>query len=297
MYDLIILGGGPAGLNAALYAARSSLKVMLMSRILGGAIAEAHKVENWLGTKSISGMELVKSFVEHVKNYSIEIKEEEIKGVRKKDGYFEVNGTYQAKKIIIALGTERRKLNVEGEAGFLGKGVSYCATCDGALFGGKVVGVVGGANSAADAALALADIAQKVYVIYRGESLRAEPQRVEMIKKNKKIEVICCANVKEIKGDKMMASVLLDTGREIAMDGLFVEIGAVPASTIAKEIGVALSEDGHIKVNERQETNIKGIFAAGDITNSSNRFKQVITAAAEGAIAAKSAYEDIKSES
>lgn len=296
MYDIIILGGGPAGLNAALYAARSNLKVLLISKILGGAIAEAHKVENWLGTKSISGMELVNSFVEHVKNYKVDIKEEDIKGVRKKDSYFEVNGVYKTKKIIIALGTERRKLNVEGEAGFLGKGVSYCATCDGAFFKNKIVGVVGGANSAADAALALADIAKKVYVIYRGESLRAEPKRVELISKNKKIEVMCCVNIKEIKGEKMMKSILLDNGKEIAMDGLFVEIGSVPATTIAKELGVELSADGCIKVDERQSTNIKGVYAAGDITCSSNRFKQVITAASEGAIAARSAYEEIKEE-
>ena len=296
MYDLIVLGGGPAGLNAALYAARSNLKVMLMSRILGGAIAEAHKVENWLGTKSISGMDLVNNFIEHVKSYNVEIKEEEIKGIRKKNSYFEVNGNYQAKKVIIALGTERRKLDVEGEHKFLGKGVSYCATCDGAFFKDKVAGVVGGANSAADAALLLADIAKKVYVIYRGKSLRAEPKRVEIIGKNKKIEIIYNANVKEIKGEKMMKSALLDNGREIQMDGLFVEIGAVPAATIAKEIGAELCEDGHIKVDQRQSTNIKGIFAAGDITSNSNRFKQVITAAAEGAIAARSAYEEMKEE-
>jgi thioredoxin reductase (NADPH) len=296
MYDLIILGGGPAGLNAALYAARSNLKVILISKIVGGAIAEAHKVENWLGTKSISGMELVNNFIEHVKSYNVEIKEEDIKGIRKKNDFFEVNGAYQAKKIIIALGTERRKLDVDGEDKFLGKGVSYCATCDGAFFKNKIVGVVGGANSAADAALSLADIAKKVYVIYRGENLRAEPKRVEMINKNKKIEVICCVNVKEIKGDKMMKSVLLDNGKEIAMDGLFVEIGSVPATTMAKEIGVELSADGCIKVDERNSTNIKGVYAAGDITCSSNRFKQVITAASEGAIAAKSVYEEIKEE-
>jgi thioredoxin reductase (NADPH) len=296
MYDIIILGGGPAGLNAALYAARSNLKVLIISRIVGGAIAEAHKVENWLGTKSISGMELVNNFIEHVKSYGVEIKEEEVKGIRKKDDFFEVNGKYQARKIIISLGTERRKLNAEGEDKFLGKGVSYCATCDGAFFKNKVVGVVGGANSAADAALSLADIAKKVYVIYRGESLRAEPKRVEMINNNGKIEVIFSANVREIKGGSMMNAVMLDNGKEIAMDGLFIEIGSVPATTMAKEIGVELCDDGCIKVDERQSANIKGIFAAGDITNNSNGFRQVITAAAEGAVAARSAYGEIKEE-
>jgi thioredoxin reductase (NADPH) len=296
MHDVIILGGGPAGLNAALYAARSNLKVLIISRIVGGAIAEAHKVENWLGTKSISGMELVNNFIEHVKSYGVEIKEEEVKGIRKKDDFFEVNGKYQARKIIISLGTERRKLNAEGEDKFLGKGVSYCATCDGAFFKNKVVGVVGGANSAADAALSLADIAKKVYVIYRGESLRAEPKRVEMINNNGKIEVIFSANVREIKGGSMMNAVMLDNGKEIAMDGLFIEIGSVPATTMAKEIGVELCDDGCIKVDERQSANIKGIFAAGDITNNSNGFRQVITAAAEGAVAARSAYGEIKEE-
>lgn len=297
MYDAIILGGGPAGLSAGVYAARSNLKVLLIAKLIGGTITEAHKVENWLGTKSITGMELGQKFREHAEAQGVEMKEEEIKGVRKKDSYFEVNGKYQAKKIIIALGTERRKLGVSGEEKFLGKGVSYCATCDGAFFRDRTVGVVGGSNAAADAALSLADIAKKVYIIYRGNELRAEPKRIEIIKKNNKIECIYNANIKEMKGDMMLKSVMLDNGDELELDGLFIEIGSVPATTIAKELGVELCDDGCIKVDEKQETNVKGIFAAGDITSNSNRFRQVITAAAEGAIAGRSVYEEIKEES
>jgi len=296
MYDIIILGGGPAGLNAALYAARSNLKTLVISKIAGGTIMEAYKVENWLGTKSITGMELAEKFVEHAKAQGAEIIEEEIKGARKKEGYFEVNGKYQAKKIILALGTERRKLGVSGEEKFLGRGLSYCATCDGAFFRDRIAGVVGGANAAADAALMLADIAKKVYIIYRGDALRAEPARVKMIENNKKIECVFNANIKEMKGEKMLKSVLLDNGKEIVLDGIFVEIGSVPSTIIAKELGVKLCDDGCIKVDEKQATNIKGVFAAGDITSNSNRFRQVITAAAEGALAARSAYIEIKEE-
>lgn len=294
MYDIIILGGGPAGLNAALYAVRSNLKVLIISNLIGGAIGEAHNVENWLGTKSITGMELVNNFREHAEEQGVEIKQEEVKGVRANDSGFVINGDYECKKVIIALGTERRKLAVDDEENFLGKGVSYCATCDGAFFRDKIVGVVGGANAAADAALLLADIASKVYIIYRKDKLRAEAKRVSAIEKNEKIECLYGVNVKEMKGEAMLKSVVLDDGKELELDGLFVEIGSVPAVTLAKELGVELCENGCIKVDSSQRTNVKGIYAAGDITNGSDGFRQVITAAAEGAIAAKSVFKDIK---
>lgn len=296
MYDLIISGGGPAGLSAATYAARYMLKTLVIAKEYGGMINYAHKVENYPGYKSISGMELTMKMKEQVQDLGVEIKEENIEGVRKKDDYFEVNGKYKAKKIIIALGTERRKLRVDGEEKYLGKGVSYCATCDAVFFRDKTAGVVGGANAAADAALLLADIAEKVYIIYRKDKLRCEPKRSELIEKNKKIEVIYSANVKEIKGEKMMKSVVLDNGKELELDGLFIEIGSTPSTAIAKELGVELDDQGYIKADQAQATNLEGAYAAGDITTNSNGFRQVVTAAAEGAIAAESVYEELKKE-
>lgn len=296
MYDLIILGGGPAGLSAAIYAARYMLNTLVIAKEYGGMINYAHKVENYPGYKSISGMELCAKMKEQVEGFGVETKEEDIKGVRKKDDYFEVNGEYKAKKIIVALGTERRKLRVDGEDKYLGKGVSYCATCDSIFFRDKIVGVVGGANAAADAALLLADIAKNVYVIYRKDKLRCEPKRSELIEKNENIDVIYSANVKEIKGENMLKSIVLDNGKELELDGLFIEIGSTPSTAIVKELGVGLSEDGCIKVDQRQATNLKGAYAAGDITTNSNNFRQVVTATAEGAIAAWSVYEELKKE-
>ena len=201
---------------------------------------------------------------------------------------------YECKTLIITTGMEKRKLGIPGEKEFLGKGVSYCGTCDGPLFKDKIVGVVGGSDAAGVEALLLTEYAKKVYIIYRREQLRAEPVTFEQIKKNKKIEIIYKSNVTEIKGKQFVESVILDNGRELKLDGLFIEIGGIPTSYLVKDIGVKLTEDGHVIVDETQETNVDYIFAAGDITNASNKFKQIITAASEGCLAALSAYKHVR---
>jgi thioredoxin reductase (NADPH) len=183
---------------------------------------------------------------------------------------------------------------VKGENEFLGKGISYCATCDAAFFRKKKVAVVGGGNSAAMAAILLTEFAEKVSVIYRGEKLRADPAVAEKVYSNPKIEVLHKANIVEIKGEKFVNSVVLDNGSSLELNGVFIEVGSVPSTALAKILGVNLDEQGYIQVDKAQKTNVEGVFAAGDITTNSNNLRQVITAAAEGAIAAESAYKFLK---
>jgi len=293
-HDLIIIGTGPAGLTAGVYASRYLLKTLIIGKLPGGMISEAHKVCNFPSYKAISGMELTKKIIEQVKDLGVEIKQEAVEEI-KKNKVFEIktnNSIYKAKKIILAIGTEKRKLNVPREKEFLGKGVSYCATCDAGFFENKTVAVIGGSNAALTAALLLSEYAKKVYIIYRKESFfRAEPAWIKKVEKNKKIELIFNTNIKEIYGENFVEGVRLDTKKDLKVDGVFIEIGSIPDKKFSKQLGLK-TEKGYLMVNKKQETNIKGVFAAGDITN--NPLKQVVTACGEGAIAATTAYEEIK---
>ncbi len=298
MYDLIIIGAGPAGLSAAIYAARYKLKVLVLCKELGGLIVDAWKVENYPGFKEISGLELMNKFKEQAEALGVKTEQGDVHSVSKKSRGFVVkdlrNKSYEAKAVILALGTKKRSLNVEGEEKFLGKGVSYCAVCDAPLFKDKVVGVVGGSNSCCMSSLLLAEYAKKVYVIYRKEKLRGDPLIVEKINKNKKIEVINNAEVTRINGSKFVESADLDTGKNLKLDGLFVEIGSIPPAVLMKDLGVKTDKNGYVVVDNDQKTNVKGVFAAGDITTKSANLKQVVTAAAEGAVAAIAAYNYLK---
>ena len=206
MYNLIILGAGPAGLAASVYASRYKISHLVIGSVFGGSLAKAHKIENWPGEKSVSGSDLIVKFYEHAKSLGAEIKEEEVVEINKSKGAFTVktnlNKTYQSKAILVALGTKHRKLNVPGEEEFLGKGVSYCAVCDGAFFKNKTVAVIGGSNSAAMAAEMLSEYTEKTYVIYRKELMRCEPVILERLEKNSKIEIIYNTNLTKVKGDK-----------------------------------------------------------------------------------------------
>ncbi len=302
VYDLIIIGAGPAGLSAAIYASRYNLTTLVMGKEIGGMAADAYKIENYPGFKSVSGMELMNRFKEQA-NGIVDIKRENIVELNKNDNFIITTkkGVYKSKAVIVALGTKRRKLNIPGEQEFIGRGVSYCATCDAAFFKDKVVGVVGGNDAAAMSALLLAEYAKKVFIIYRKEKIRAEPLRVSQLEKNKKITVINSTNVVAVNGSKMMHSIALDRefnhSRKLALDGLFIEIGSVPSTALTKKLGIKLDEEGYIIVDSSQKTNINGIYAAGDITSGSNKFRQIITAASEGAIAAHSVYGFLKSKS
>jgi thioredoxin reductase (NADPH) len=297
-YDLIIIGSGAAGLTAGIYAARYNLNFLIIGELQGGAISEAHKVCNYPSQNNISGFELTKKIVEHLKELEGEIVQERVKEIKKEKDFFKIQTNkkeYFAKKIILAIGREKQILNVPGEKEFLGKGVSYCATCDAAFYKNKIVAVIGGGNVAITAALLLAEHAEKVYVIYRRDNFfRAEPAWIKQLEKENKIEPIFNSNVKEIFGKNSVEGVKLDTGKEIKLDGVFVEIGALPKEIISRSLGIKTEKGYIITDKNNQKTNINGIYAAGDITN--NNLKQVITACAEGAIASTTAYEELKLE-
>jgi len=299
IYDLIIVGTGPAGMTAAIYASKYNLNALVIGDEPGGMAADAYKVENYPGFKSVSGMELMNKFKEQVKGL-VDIKQEKIIELKKEDNFVITTkeNIYKSKTVIVAAGTKRRKLNIKGEKEFLGKGVSYCATCDATFFKDKVVGVVGGNDAAAMSALLLAEYAKKVFVIYRKEKIRAEPLRVSQLEKNKKIIIINNTNLVAVNGNKMMSSVTLDKefnhSKELALDGLFIEIGSVPSTVLTKKLGIELDKEGYIIVDSSQKTNVDYFYAAGDVTIGSNKFRQIITAASEGAIAAHSVYEFLK---
>ncbi len=295
IYDLIIVGAGPAGLTAGIYAGRYMLNTLVIGETEGGMIGEAHQICNFPTYKSITGFELVKKLVDQVKGLGIEIKHEKVEKINKSKDNFEIKTSksiYKSKTIILATGSKKRKLNVEGESKFIGRGVSYCATCDAAFFKDKVVAVAGGGNAALTAALLLAEYAKKVYIIYRKEKFfRAEPRWIKQVEENKKIEPIFNTNITKIEGINNVEKIMLDSGEKIKVDGVFVEIGTIPNIELSKQLKLD-HENDYIVVDKFQKTSLEGVFAAGDVTN--NPLKQAITAAAEGALAANSAYTFIK---
>jgi thioredoxin reductase (NADPH) len=297
MYDTIIIGGGPAGLTAGIYSARYLIKTLVLSENTGGQILETTSIENYPGFKSIGGMDLANKFKEqyiHNKGELIEEKVEEIK----QDNNFIIKtnkNEYKAKSIIITIGSKRRKLNVKGEKEFLNKGVGYCATCDAALYRDLKVAVVGSGNASAEAALLLAQYATEVTILIRKEKMKCEPILLKQIEDNEKISIKNKVNITEIKGDNMVNAVDLDNGEELKLDGVFIEIGFVPDTTFAEQLNLELDEKKYIKVNAKQATNVKGVFAAGDITDNSDYFAQITTAQGEATVAAQSAFHYIKS--
>lgn len=300
-YDLIIVGAGPAGLSASIYASRYKMKNLVIGGEIGGQVAEASEIENWPGDKMVSGEDLMKRFEDQAKELGAEIIESEVTRIEKKSDGFEVylNGDkkYEAKSVILALGMKPRRMNIKGEESLIGKGISYCATCDAPFFKGKDVAVIGGGDAAAMAATHVSEFANKVYLVYKEGGVVWNPAREEEVKSNPKIELHSCENITEIKGEEKVVGLVYDCkkGKEtLNVEGVFVEIGSVPGVVIAKDLGVKLDDKSYIVVDETQETNIKNVFAAGDVTTASNKFRQIITAAAEGAIAAGSAYRKLK---
>jgi thioredoxin reductase (NADPH) len=298
-YDVIIIGGGVAGLAAAIQSRRLNLKTLVLTKEIGGLINLPHPVENYPGFKKTTGMELVKNIREHAESLKPEIKEETAVQCEKNGKLFEVKteaGKYSAKALIIATGSDRRKLGIPGEKEFAGKGVSYCASCDGPLFKDKTVAVVGGNDSAAKEALLMTEYAKKVYIIYRGEALRAEPLLMKQVEKNKKIEIITNMNVVEVKGSTFIKSVVLDRelnkSKELKLDGVFVEIGQIPSSVLVEKLGVKLNAAKEIMVDKESKTSAEGVYAAGDVTD--NGWKQVVIAVSQGSYAAFSAYKFLK---
>jgi len=294
-YDVCIVGGGPAGLTAAIYSARYGLHTALVTKNIGGMANLAEKIENYPGFEG-SGFELMKKFSEQAEKFGAELLNAEVGDLKKDKTGFIIEITngkvIHSKTIIVALGTEKRKLEIPGEEEFLGKGVSYCATCDANFFKNKVVGVIGGSDSAAKSAILLSKVAKKVYVFYRKSELRCQKVEKDKISKEKNIEIICNAVPVKIGGDNVVSEIeikLNEKKKVIKLDGVFVEIGTSPVTAVVKKLGIKVDKEDYIIVNDNMETNVKGVFASGDAVKS--KLKQVVVAAAQGAIAAKSAYD------
>lgn len=305
-YDLIIIGAGVAGLSAAMYGARLGMKILVLGATsgselpVGGIITTTNVIENYPGIERITGAELAENLRKHATSYDlVTIKESRVDGVEKLPKGFLVKtseGDLKCKTVLFATGTVWKRLEVPGSKEFENKGVAYCAMCDAPLFKNKTVAVVGGSNTAVKYAVILSAYAKKVYIIYRKDKLRADAANLKKIEGNKKVEIIYNTNVTKIAGDKIVRAVALDkkyeNSNELELDGVFVAIGYVPMAELAGKMGVELNDSGEIVTSrETGETSIKGVFAAGDVTNSV--FKQVIAAADGGCRAAFSAHEHI----
>lgn len=296
LYDLIVAGAGPAGITAAVYAARKRMKLLVLTGDVGGQAAWSGDIENYTGYQFITGPELVSKFEEHMRKYSIDFHEGEmVTGIEKSGDIIKVktrNGEYRTRTAIIASGKVSRELGVSGEKEFKNRGVTYCATCDGPIFSGKDVAVIGGGNSALDASLQMIKIAKMVYIINNTEQLGGDAVMREKVQGAPNVRIINSAKVTAVTGDKMVSAINVRTksGEEtIPVEGIFVEIGLAANSSFAGP--VEKNEHGEIKVNCKNETNVPGIFAAGDVTDVSE--KQIIIAAGEGSKAALSAFKYI----
>ncbi len=286
MLDLIIIGAGPAGITAAVYAARKKINLLVITKDIGGQTAWSGDIENYTGYQFVSGPELVSKFEEHLRQYNITLKEnEEVLKLRKKGNivYLKTDkGEYETKTVIIASGKRSRELGVPGEKEFKNKGLTYCATCDGPLFSGKDVAVIGGGNSALDAVLQLMNIAKKVYIINITPGVTGDPVMQEKVKESSKVVILNNSQVLLVSGNKMVNAIKVKTlkeEKEILVEGIFVEIGLLPNSGFVN--GIEKNKQGEIKVDSYNHTNISGVFAAGDVTDVPE--KQIIIAAGEGA--------------
>ena len=299
MYDLIIIGAGSAGLPAGMYASRYKLSNIIIGEMPGGALATSHCVENYPGVISAPGADIMKTFKEHAENAGSEILQDRVESVSKIDNnHFSVSTmsgkTFEAKKILLATGNTYKMLGVPGEKEFYGQGVSYCATCDGNFYKNLVVGVVGAGNTAITEALYLAEIAKEVHIFVRGDVIRAENIWTEKAKNTKNITFHMNTQVTEVTGSIMgVNGVKLSTGKDLALDGLFVAIGSTPITNIVDNLNPEKDSEGCLVVDKRQETSITGLYAAGDVTTNSNKFRQTIMSAAEGCLAANSIHEDL----
>jgi thioredoxin reductase (NADPH) len=301
-YDVIIVGAGPAGLTAGLYSARNGLKVGIISKDIGGTTNFILRIENWPGYSG-SGAELIKKFYDQLRGYdNVDFIIDEVDSIEKsaKNKEFIVKTKkleLGSKALIIATGTERKKLNIAGEVEFVGKGVSYCATCDSFFFKGKNVAVIGGSDCATTSALALADISKKVYLIYRGEKLKCENINEERLNKKKNVEIFYNSFPLEILGKGKVEGMKImsdNKKKDLKVDGIFIEIGSSPITEHMKGLNLKVDEGKFIDVDDNMKTSVEGVYAAGDVTY--HKLKQVVVSAGQGAIAAKSVYDWLSGE-
>ncbi|MCE4600777.1 MAG: thioredoxin-disulfide reductase [Desulfurococcales archaeon] len=301
-YDVVIVGGGPAGLSSAIYTQRFLLRTLVVAKELGGQLNLTDYIDDYPGLGKIRASDLVNKFKKHAEMFKADIyyPEEVVRFERLPDGRLRVLGKrgldVVAKAVIMAVGSTRRKLGVPGEREFSGRGVSYCSVCDAPFYAGKdSVVVVGGGDAAFEGAILLSGYVRKVYLVHRRDQFRAKPFFVQVAKSKDNIEFLLNSIVTEIKGDGKVKSVVVKnrvTGeeREIKVDGVFIEIGFEPPKEWFESLGLNTDDAGYIKVDEWMRTNLDGVFAAGDCTSQWRGFRQVITAAAMGAVAAYSAY-------
>lgn len=292
MYDLIIIGAGPSGLTSALYALRANKKVLILEEnIYGGQIVNAANIENYPGILSISGYEFATNLYEQVKSLKAEIKYEKVLKVEEDKHVITSKNTYQAKAIIIATGSQNRKLNIPKEEELIGKGVSYCATCDGNFYKDKIVAVVGGGNTALEDCLYLSNLASKVYLIHRRETFKGDRKYLEEVKSKKNIELVLNQTIISLNGNDKLESITLNNNEVLAIDGLFIAIGQEPHNDIFSNI-VDLDDNGYIKTYNDVETKTKGIYAVGDTRVKSLR--QLTTAISDGSLAATLAIKEME---
>jgi len=310
-YDLIIIGGGPAGVAAGIYAARQKLNTLLITKSFGGQVArKAVAIENYPGFEEISGQELIQKFERHLRKFTrqnffqknlggqVDIERDEVIKLEKINNRFVIltksKNRFESKTVIIASGADPRPLEVPGEKEFIGRGLSYCVTCDGPLFSDKTVAVIGGGNAGFEVAFFLSKIAKKIYILESGPKVIADLENRERAKQTGKVEVITNVALKKIQGNQFVNALIYEdknTGKKITLplDGIFVEIGSQPSTSFAKGL-VDFNEKDEIKVEfETYQTKTPGLFAVGDVNV--GKYKQIITAAGEGAKAALAAYD------
>ena len=296
MYDIIIVGCGPAGMTAALYALRANKKVLVFeANSYGGQILKASVVENYPGVEKTTGFDLATKMYEQITKLGAEIRFEMVKKITKDREVMTDKGTYKAKTIILATGSENRRLNVPGEVEYIGRGVSYCASCDGNFFRGKDVAVIGGGNTALEDTNYLSGICNKVYLIHRNESFRGDEALVDQVELDKNVEIIMNSNVVGISGDDVVNKITIkdkdDNTRDIDISGLFVAVGQQPKNELFADV-IELDEKGYIKTEDGVHTNQPFIYVAGDTR--AKDLRQLTTAVSDGSIAATVAIKEMK---
>ena len=295
MYDVAIVGGGPAGLTAAIYAKRANKNVVVFEAVTcGGQIINTTKIDNYPAAPHITGVEFGQKLTEQAEELGAEIKYEKVTHIDGNYGAFKItteDHEYQSRTVILACGTKTREMGIDREDELTGKGVSYCATCDGGFYKNKDVAVFGGGNTALHEALYLADIAKKVYVIHRRDQFRASEDLVAKLKKRKNVELVLNANVAKLFGEKKLNGIETDQGQKIDIDGLFVAIGREPAIAGIVD-NLQLDESGYASATDNCKTNIPGLFVAGDVRT--KEIRQLVTATSDGAIAATAAIEQLQ---
>lgn len=298
MYDLIIIGLGPAGISAAIYAKRSGLKVLCLEKSMpGGIVNYIDRIDNYPGLFGISGTDFSYKLYEHLNSLNIEYKLDGVIEISKKNDCFLINGekeAYEAKRIIVASGRKAKKLGLENEDKFLGRGISYCAVCDGAFFKNETIAVVGSGRSAVQETMYLANFAYKIYMVVRKDTLKVEQELIDKLKLYKNIEIIYNTRVTKINGQEKVDSVTLNDEDELKVSGLFIYIGYEPNITYLQNFDI-FDNDGYIEVNEDYETREKGLYAVGDSIK--RKYYQIIMAMSSGAEAALNVNNSLKNKS